>query len=73
MFAPAYMGRKRRGAALFQRFCYAGKNSVAGPKNRSAWSESIGKTRFRPMYARANMGTRPEILGKACGTTWVFV
>jgi hypothetical protein len=25
-------------------------------KNRCWWSESIGKIRFRPMYAQANMG-----------------
>ena len=25
MFSPAYMGRTRRGAAIFERFCYAEK------------------------------------------------
>jgi hypothetical protein len=59
MFAPAYMGRKRRGASPFKRFCYVAKKTATKSKSPCAWSESIGRIRFRPMYAEANMG-HPE-------------
>src|ERR1700686_3622679 len=51
----ALMGRSP-GLRPFQRYRHAGKKTVSGGKNRCTWSESIGKTRFRPMYAGANMG-----------------
>jgi hypothetical protein len=44
------------GAAPFQRYWYAGKKLFLKGRIVSAWSESIGKIRFRPMYAGANMG-----------------
>ncbi|MEA2543145.1 MAG: hypothetical protein QOH35_4511 [Acidobacteriaceae bacterium] len=55
MFAPAYMGRRRQGAALPELLLY-GQKTPAKSNSPCAWSESIGLIRFRPMYAEANMG-----------------
>ena len=58
-FSGAYMGRKSRGAAPSNAFAKRAKKTektVAKIKNPCTRSESIGRIRFRPMYARANMG-----------------
>jgi hypothetical protein len=73
MFAQAYMGRKRRGAAPFNAVVMSLKDS-AKSKIHFRWSESIGRIRFRPMYSWANMGhpsrtdgyAQDALLGLAC-------
>src|SRR5258707_41227 len=55
MFAQAYMGRKRRGAAR-PTLLLCGEKTAAKNEIPCVWSESIGRIRFRPMYAWANMG-----------------
>jgi len=46
----AYMGGNKTGRSPFQRSCYVG-NEAAKIKNPYTWSESIGRIRFRPLYA----------------------
>jgi hypothetical protein len=48
-------GPKKTGAALPTLLLF-GKKTAAKSKSPCAWSESIGRIRFRPMYAGANMG-----------------
>src|SRR6266700_901250 len=50
------MGRERWGAAPFNAFSTWGERSAAKSKGPCALSKSIGRIRFRPMYAQANMG-----------------
>jgi len=44
------------GRCPFQRSCYVGNETTAKIKNPCTWSESIGRIRFRPLYAGANIG-----------------
>jgi hypothetical protein len=44
-------GRNKTGRSPFQRSCYVGNETTAKIKNPCTWSESIGRIRFRPMYA----------------------
>jgi hypothetical protein len=54
-FAPAYVGRKRWGAAPSKSFRYAPK--ILFPAEQSKTKvKAFEKHRFRPMYAAANMG-----------------
>jgi hypothetical protein len=66
MFAQAYMGGKRRGAAPSNAFAKLGKMAAAKIITPCACSESIRRIRFRPMYAGANMGhpSRTKDLGR---------
>jgi hypothetical protein len=41
-------------------FFVCGETTVGKNKIPYVWSESVGRIRFRPMCAGANMGTRPE-------------
>ena len=64
MFAPAYMGPKKTGAAPSNASTMRTKRRRLREESCDTWSESIRKNRFRPMYAGANMGHPSSLVWK---------
>jgi hypothetical protein len=64
MFAPAYMGRKRRGAAPPNAPAKRAKNLTKGRILVTHGVNAFDKLVFGPMYAEANMGYPSVAIGR---------